>query len=85
MPIVTKCTSEFLNKIAEDKDLVVLNTYNEKDSSGKSRKYISFLCNKHLDKGEQRIVVDKFDKTKKPCKYCNHSFLHKTFKDEVYI
>lgn len=81
---VSKYTDEYINQICEEKDLQFIRTYKDCDNKGKSRKYIEFICNKHIDKCVQKIICDKIDKIKKPCKYCNHSYLKITFKDEMF-
>lgn len=84
MKQITKYTEEYIKQICNQKDLQYIDVFTEKENN-KSRRYIKFICNKHIDKGAQTITCDKLDKTKKPCCFCNHSKLKETFKEEMNI
>lgn len=77
-----KYTDEVCRKICEEKDLKYIQIISVKKKN-RTRRLVEFICNKHNDKGVQSITVEKLASTKKPCKYCNHSKLRETFKEEV--
>ena len=84
MKKIIKYTQEYIKQICDQKNLQYIDCV-IKNEKNKSRKYINYICNKHIDKGIQSIPCDKIDKTKKPCSYCNHSKLNKTFRDEMSV
>ena len=77
-----KYTEELLRAMCEENDLEFLRTVIE-FRSGKKRRVIYFICNKHREKGEQSLAVEKFVSNKRKCGYCNHSKLKETFVDEM--
>lgn len=77
-----KYTEELLRAMCEENDLEFLRTVTE-FRSGKKRRVIYFICNKHREKGEQSLVIEKFVSNKRKCGYCNHSKLKETFVDEM--
>lgn len=71
-----------INKIGKIKGYKIVNIYTKKDNN-KSRTYVDFICQKHIDKGIQTKKIEHFKKLKKSCCYCNHSKLKETFKEEM--
>lgn len=50
----------------------------------KKQIYVRFVCNAHQKYGIQEKSIYDLKRLRKPCKYCNHSMLHLTFKEEMY-
>lgn len=80
-----KFTNEYIIQLCNQKGLTFDSIHISNDKNGKSRKYVTCICNKHIEKGCFDIVCEKLESTKKPCPYCNHSKLKETFKDEMHI
>lgn len=51
--------------------------------NGKNRRCCFFICLNHIDKGIQFKPIDKMEKIKTPCVYCNHRAFKNTFKSEI--
>lgn len=77
-----KYTEELLREMCEENDLTFIKIITEL-RSGKKRRIIYFICNKHREMGEQNLAVEKFVSNKRKCSYCNHSKLKETFVDEM--
>lgn len=77
-----KYTEEYIKQICADKNLIFVNIdtilYNKKQ-----RRIVNYICPNHINKGIQNLPVEKIINNKKPCKYCNHSNLKETFKEEM--
>lgn len=58
------------------KDLTYCETSNSV-INGISYVMVSFICNKHVDKGVQTIRRASLHNSKQPCKYCSHRGLNK--------
>ena len=77
-----KYTEEYLNQICAEKDLSFIGfSYQIRD---KKRRCADFICNKHKSKGIQSRPVEKME-AKKPCQYCNHTFLSETLQEEISV
>lgn len=77
-----KYTEEYIKQICIDKNLIFVNMdtilYNKKQ-----RRIANYMCPNHINKGIQILPIEKIINNKKPCKYCNHSNLKETFKEEM--
>ncbi len=80
----TKYSDEYIKQICEQKNLLFLDIKTML-SGKKYRRMVSFICQKHADKGEQIRPSDKILRSNKPCQYCNHSKLKETFEEEMGI
>lgn len=49
----------------------------------KQQLYVRFICNAHQKYGIQEKSAYDLKRLKRPCKYCNHSMLTLTFKEEM--
>lgn len=64
----------FIKDITEkfkNEEINILNTYFDKKLQ---QRMFSFICNKHLQYGEQVHNMSNLDKIKTPCKYCSNNF-----------
>lgn len=52
-------------------------------AKNKRERFVTFICPKHLSKGEQCRKLYDLKRLNCICKYCNHSELKNTFKDEM--
>ncbi|WP_310877188.1 hypothetical protein [Priestia megaterium] len=66
-----KNNQEYLKKLFLEKDLAYIHTepYTNYSQS------LSFICNKHEDKGIQNIVMKNFNRSSFPCKHCLSEYM----------
>jgi hypothetical protein len=78
-----KYTVEYIKELCDKKDLILVGI-DTKFINKRNRRCACVLCNRHKDKGEQWLPVEKLENNK-PCQYCNHSKLKETFKEEMAV
>lgn len=79
-------TEEEIQKLCEHHNVTYISNELKivNKEKNKRERFITFICPKHLNKGEQCRKIFDFRRLNCICKYCNHSELKTTFKDEIH-